>query len=286
MTTPLHEVCRASLPREALPVLAGLRARSSVHVTLDGERAWVSWTEGDEEVLRCVLPVAGVELYVHRDGRWYRFGHHLPSFGAAPGGETQPLDRVLFPAPVLPLPPPTARLQAVPLRLAPDNRPRQASAGAYALNELTAWAEAVPSKRLGALLAARLGGRVLLLGQRLPPLPGGERFWGERMLVPLGYRAEPALPESAIREALGAAEEEMVVVSGAQGAATETSRHSVLSTQYSVLDPPPAVPSHAQPGKPFLQTLPLRAEVEAIPRAAFEPLTRAGLRLALREAAS
>jgi hypothetical protein len=257
MTTPLHEVCRANLPREALPVLAGLRARSSVHVTLDGERAWVSWTEGDEEVLRRVLPVAGVELYVHRDGRWHRFGHHMPAFGAAPGGEAQPLDRVLFPAPVQPLPPPTARLQAMPLRLAPDHRPRRASAGAYGLGELTAWAEAVPSARLGALLAARHGARVLLLGQRLPPLPGGERFWGERVLVPLGNRPEPALPESAIREALGAAEEELLFLRAACGLA----------------------------GAAVAKSQAAEAEVEIIPRAAFEPLTRAGLRLAAREAA-
>jgi hypothetical protein len=269
MTTPLHEVCRASLPREALPLLAGLRARSSVHVTLDAERAWVNWTEGDEEVLRRVLPVAGVELYVHRDGRWHRFGHHLPAFGAAPRGETQPLDRVLFPAPVVPLPPPTARLQAVPLRLAPDNRPRQANAGAYALNELTAWAEAVPSKRLGALLAARQGGRVLLLGTRLPPLPGGERFWGERVLVPLGFRPEPALPESAIREALGTTEEELVLVRGAQ---------SIFQEPASGGRKPPEGSAWHAPRSPGI-------EVEAIPRAAFETLTRAGLRLALREAA-
>jgi hypothetical protein len=219
MTTPLQEVCRASLPRDALPVLAALRARSGVHVTLAGERAWVSWPEGDEEVLRRVLPVSGVELYVHRDGRWHRFGYHLPAFGATSEGEPQPLDRVLYPAPVQPVPPPTSRLQPVALGLAPDHRPRQASAGTYGLGELTAWAEAVPSARLGVLLVACHNGRVLLLGQRLPPLPGGARFWGERVLVPLGHRPEPALPQSAICEALGAGAEELLLIRAACGLA-------------------------------------------------------------------
>src|SRR5690242_6893776 len=106
MTTPLQDVCRAALPRAALSVLAGLRARPGVEVTLEGERAWVSWPAGDDEVLRRVLPVSGVELYVLREGRWHRHGRHLPAFGAAPEGETQALDRILFPAPVRPASPP------------------------------------------------------------------------------------------------------------------------------------------------------------------------------------
>src|SRR5262245_8076983 len=256
MTTRLHEVCRASLPRAALAVLAGLRARSSVHVTLEGERAWVSWPEGDEEVLRRVLPVAGVELYVHRDGRWHRFGHHLPAFGAAPGGEAQPLDRVLFPAPVQPSPPPASRLQAVVLRLAPDHQPRQASAGAYGLGELTAWAEEVPSARLSALRAACHNGRVLLLGRRLPPLPGGERFWGERVVVPLGYRPEPALPESALREALGAAEEELLLVRDPQSVLQGPAGRGRQPPESSGLPPgadAPGSPAFEAPGSPAFE---------------------------------
>jgi hypothetical protein len=262
MLSPLHEVCRASLPREALPALAGLRGRPGVEVTLTGERAWVSWTEGDDAVLRRVLPVAGVELYVPRDGRWHRMGHHLPAFDALAAGESQPLDRVLFPAPVQPLPPLASAYQPVSLRLARDHRPRQASAGAYDLAELTTWAEAVPSARLKTLTAAYSGHRVLLLGERQPPLPGGERFWGERVLVPLGYRPEPALPESALRAALGAAEEELLCLKAACEASS---------------------PPRGEGGK--MEKPQAAVEVEIIPRAAFQPLTRAGLRLAAREVA-
>jgi hypothetical protein len=52
------------------------------------------------------------------------------------------------------------------------------------------------------LQAARFGDAVLLLGERLPPIAEGERFWGQRVLIPLGFRSEPALPESALREVL------------------------------------------------------------------------------------
>jgi hypothetical protein len=245
MTTPLHEVCRASLPREALPALADLRARSGVKVALEGERAWVSWPEGDEEVLRRVLPLSGAELYVRRAGHWHRFGRHLPAFGAEPASEPQALDRVLFPAPVQPLPASAGAMQPVRLRLARDHRPRRATAALCGLAELSAWADTVPTARLEALSGVRRGGQVFLLGDRLPP--GGERFWGEDVLVPLGCQPDPDLPESAVRAALGAAEEELLLVKLAPGNL---------------------------------------AEVEGIPRRALEPLSRAGLRLAQREAGS
>src|SRR5262249_27420647 len=116
---PLHEVCGASIPAAALPALAGVRAGRDIEVTEAQGRAWVRWHAGDEEVLRRLLPVAGVELFVQRGGLWYRHGCHLPAFGVPPKGESRPLDRVLFPAPVVPVPPPNRPPPAVPLRLTP-----------------------------------------------------------------------------------------------------------------------------------------------------------------------
>src|SRR5207302_880885 len=123
-----------------------------------------------------------------------------------------PLHDVLTPAPVRPLPPPVPDLRPVPLALAADDRPRPTTAVAYDLATLGAWADTVPAARLAALRAAHCGGRVLVLGRRLPLLPAGERFWGERVLVPLGYRPEPALPEAAVRAALGLAEDELLLM--------------------------------------------------------------------------
>ena len=46
----------------------------------------------------------------------------------------------------------------------------------------------------------------------LPFMPDGLRFWGTELFVPLGFRAEPDLPASAIRSAAGARPDELAVL--------------------------------------------------------------------------
>jgi hypothetical protein len=237
MATPLDNVCCARLPLAVLPALAALRCRPGVTVRLDGASAWLRWPAGDEGVLRCVQPLAGVELYESRDGVWYRPGRHLPAFEVA-DEDGRPLDRVLFPAPVEPEAPPGLALSPQVIRLARADRLRPASAMHAPLAELARWAETATTAQLAALRAARSGGRVLLLGRPLPALPGGLRLWGKRLLVPLGHRPEPALPESTLLEALGAGPEDLVLLTA--------------------------------------------ESAEVVPWGAFEPLTRAGVRLAVR----
>src|SRR5262249_55019067 len=65
---------------------------------------------------------------------------------------------------------------------------------------------------LTAVRAARCGDRLLLRGDRLPAIPAAERFWGGRVLVPLGFRVEPDLPETAIRAAAGGSLNEMLIL--------------------------------------------------------------------------
>jgi hypothetical protein len=212
MPGPLHEVCCASLPAAALPVLAGLRGRPGVDVALANDRTWVRWQAGDEEVLRRVLPVAGVELYVHQDGRWHRFGRHLPALDFPQGLDYRPLHQVLFPAAVLPVPPRPPELKPHCLTLVPDDRPRRTAALECGLAELARWADALPEVRLASLRAARCRGRVLVLGERLPAVPSGRRYWGELLLVPLGFRTEPGLPAEAIRASLGLTGDDLLVL--------------------------------------------------------------------------
>lgn len=244
MANPFADVCLARLPLSSLAALAVVRALPGAEVRADGAWAWVRWEAGQDAVLRRVLPVAGAELYEAREGKWYRHGAHLPAFDVPDGGNFRPLHQVLFPAPVSPLPGPARRpWQPVRLGLVPEPHPRPARALECTGADLGRWVDRVPSARLKALGAARCGGRILLLGERLPPV-AGERFWGASVLVPLGLRPEPALPEAALREALGAGEDDLLLLRrGADG-----------------------------------------PEVEAVPRSALEPLTRAGLRLALRGA--
>jgi hypothetical protein len=210
MENPLQNVCRGSLPAASLAALAGLRCHPGVTVSFVGDRAWLRWPDGDEEVLRQVLAVSGVELYEHHDGFWHRHGQALPAFDLPAEGEPLPLFRVLVPAPVEAEATPD-RPGPVPLRLVRDDRPRPTSALWCAAPDLGPWADRAPQAELGAVRAARCGDDVLLVGSRLPPLPG-VRLWGGRVLVPLGFRPEPALPDGALREALRVAADEVAVL--------------------------------------------------------------------------
>jgi hypothetical protein len=241
MSGPFADICCARLAGTALAALAEVRAAPGVEVAWVGEQAWVSWPVGDEAVLARLLPIPGVELYGRRDGRWYRHGRRLPAFDFPEGLRYQPLDQVLTPAPFQAVPAPALDLVPVKLELVADDRPRRTTAMECGLAELARWADTVPTARLTSVRAAHFEDRVLLLGSRLPLLSGGERFWGDGILVPLGRRAEPELPESALREALAISNEEILLL---------------------------------RAGQP-----------EVVPRPAFQPLTRPGLRRALsREA--
>jgi hypothetical protein len=232
---PLENVSCARLPLASLPALAGLRCRPGVTVRIEGASAWLRWPVDDEGVRRCVQPLAGAELYEIRDGVWYRPGRHLPAFEVA-DEDGRPLEGALFPAPVEPEPPPVVALSPQVIRLAPADRPRAATVMHTPLAELGRWADTATTAQLAALRAARSGDRVLLLGRPLPALPGGLRLWGERLLVPLGFRPEPAFPESTLLEALGVGPENLVLLTA--------------------------------------------ESAEVVPRGAFEPLTRAAVRLA------
>jgi hypothetical protein len=211
MPTPLDGVCLASFPRDALAALAEVRCEAGVEVAFVGDRAWVRWPVGGD-VLRCLLPVSGAELYELRDGLWYRPGARLPAFDVPAVTSPKPLAHVLTPAPVQPLTPDQALPRPLPLRLVRDARPRTATALCCPLGELARWADGATSAALAAVRAAVSGNVALLLGGRLPPLPGAERFWGERALVPLGFRPEPSWPESALADALGLGDGELALL--------------------------------------------------------------------------
>jgi hypothetical protein len=236
-TSPPPEACCARLPAGALPLLADLRGRGDVRARLDGTTAWVHWPADDREVLLRVLALGGSEVFERRDGLWYRAGRRLPSF-EVPADENQPLAVLLVPAKVQAQ---ESEAAFAPLRVAlvRDDHPRPASALCCPRGDFAAWVERATSRQLVGLQAAWCpAGPVLLLGERLPPLAAGERFWGRLLLLPLGFRADPDLGEDALREALG--------LGGDVGLLTAEG-------------------------------------LEVVPRGAFGPVTRAGVRLAVRQ---
>jgi hypothetical protein len=161
-----------------------------------------------------VLPIGGAILYARRAGRWYQPGRRLPELPAPAGvdGEVVPLSHVLLPGRIDARPPDDLPLEPARLGLARDDTTRPARGLLCSLRALAHWSETAPSARLSRLLAAAEGGRVLLLGEHLPALAGGTRYWGEGVLVPLGYRPDPHLPEQALRRALGILDDELVVL--------------------------------------------------------------------------
>jgi hypothetical protein len=240
MAASLSDICCASFPAKFLAALADVRCVPGVRVALTSERTWLRWDNADERVLRAVLPIPGVKLYVQRDGNWFRHGHHLLALEVLADLVYRPLHEVLTPAPVLPLPPPTWEGRPMGLTLVPDGEPHATTALMCNREALLTWADGVPAARLVELHAAHRGEQVLLLGGRQPLLPVGERFWGERVLVPIGFRLEPRLTEGVVCQALGLIEDQLLL---------------------------------------------MRAEnSEILFRSSFQPLTRAGLRLACLEA--
>src|SRR6476660_5135812 len=103
MTSRWQDVGCASIPVQDLRVLAGLRRRPGIRVSIVGDRAWVCWeleTEPVQQALvECLLPLPGVEIFTRRGGYWYRPGEHLPAFGVpvGAGSEGVPLERIVLP---------------------------------------------------------------------------------------------------------------------------------------------------------------------------------------------
>jgi len=207
----LKEVDCASLPLAGLAALADVRCQRDVRAAVVGDRAWVRWPTGDEQLPLRVLSVPGAELYVERDGRWFRLGSRVPSRGWPAGAVAEPLHFLLSPA----FPEPVAS-QAEPLRrclltLVRDPHPHPAAAMRCDLSALPAWVERATTADIGAISGVRSGDAVVLLGKKLPVLPASRRYWGERVLAPLGHRLEPALPESAVLAALEAEDETLAL---------------------------------------------------------------------------
>lgn len=201
----------ARIPADALPLLGRLRTYASVEVRPEGAHAWVRWDEAGFEILRALLPVERAEFFERADKLWHRCGHSLPAFNLPEEG-FQPLASVLTPAAATLIAPDDETLPRVLLALKRCNQPRPSSAMLCGVNDLAAWADMATQAELNALQAAHSGELVLLLGERLPALTGAERFWGERLLCPLGWAPDPALPESALIEALQLAGNELALL--------------------------------------------------------------------------
>jgi hypothetical protein len=206
----------ARVPAASLAALAALRALPDVRVAVTEESAWVHWRPGNVAARRRVHALPGSVLYERREGLWHRVGERLPCADVPPdaGAGLLPI------ASAIALPPveavlPGASAGAVPgavaLALVPSEEPRPTSGMLVDLAALAALAASATTAQLAALRAARAGPLVLVLGEKIPVVPGGERLHGDRLLAPLGFRVEPALPEAELLLALGLTGELLVL---------------------------------------------------------------------------
>ncbi|MCE9560703.1 MAG: hypothetical protein K8U57_01485 [Planctomycetes bacterium] len=213
-----REVVAARIPATCLDALGPVRNVDGVRIHPVGETAWVCWPVGRADVVRCLLPVPGVVLFQRRRGAWFKFGSRLPSSDVPPDGEGHPLTAMLVPAKFGAAAPPTALLVPKVVSVQRGGEPKPASALVCTVRELQKWADVATTAELAAVRAVRSGERVVLMGSRLPAVPGAVRFWGKDVLVPVGFRPDPELSAVALRLACGVAENELLLLdeSGAE----------------------------------------------------------------------
>jgi hypothetical protein len=237
---PWKEVSAARIPVVHLVALSPLRNRPNIRINLQKDTAWVRWSADGGDLIRCLLPVPGVEFFTCRSGTWFRFRSLLPTTETPPEGNGISVAAVLVPSSIEPVQPDTIVLTPVQLSVVRCSEPRPTSALVCSIQDLQKWADMATTAEISMVKGARADGIAILLGSHLPSIFRATRYWGDEVFVPIGFRPEPDLPAAALRMVVGTEADELV----------------------------------------FLDD----EGVRVVPRKAFEPLTRAGIRLALRSA--
>jgi hypothetical protein len=212
MSQSLTDLEWARLPGTALSRLAALRCTDGVEAALRDRELWIRWPRGDDAIARSLLALPGCRLYGRRDSRWHAWGQALPAFDVPETLPFRPLAQIIFPAPVQPLGPERFECTSMPITLVADDMIRPTRAMECRLDVILAWAENTPTAALSRLQAVRERDRLFVLGRRLPWLEPAQRFWGQKVLVPIGYRPAPALGEADLRRAAGVADAELLII--------------------------------------------------------------------------
>jgi hypothetical protein len=173
--------------------------------------------------------IPGVQFFAERQDRWYPQRSRLPAYDLPATAPSTPLDQVLLPADLNTRLPTSGPVEALPVRLVREVRYQPTRALLCTLAVLERWADQALSAQIERLEGAHMESEVLLLGESLPHLLGNRRFWGDRLLLPVGSRVEPAVGDDALLEAWGATAGELVLFDGARAEIVPTSALMPLS---------------------------------------------------------
>ena len=214
MNLSVSRIARARIPLFALPLLARLRCHPGIRISFHGGHVWLQWPSEDDSVAEQLIPIGGVQFFAERHGKWYSTGSRLPAYDLPATEPSSPLDQILLPPSEERQPPVAGTIEPIQIRLVADAQPRPTSVLLCSLAALAKWADRVPSAQIEQIRGAISESRVLLAGTNLPFLAGNQRFWGQRVLVPLGARCEPVVSETHLLEAWGVNADEWVLFDG------------------------------------------------------------------------
>ncbi len=195
MNGSLRECSRARIPIRALPWLAPLRLRQDIRIQLTDSYVWVDWRAHEDEIVQHLLGILDVCFFNERAGLWSEHGSRLPARHMPKIDPKLLLNQVLLPETLPDGVVPVAQIERLPLRLVADDQIHPTTAVVCSLASLVAWAEVAPTFAIERFRGVWSGTRALIVGDNPPRFADDRRYWGRRLLIPLGYRVEPALKE-------------------------------------------------------------------------------------------
>lgn len=201
----------AAIAIEDAASVDALRLSPAVRAMICNDRLWLRGEVMTEAIELALRKAPGAGRFDLVEGDLLRPVGARVSRGRLPDGEWMPLSHVLqFGPQTAALP--GQRSSPVTLRLVRRAIEQPANALLTTLETWTEWAALAPEVRLKRLtFAADCGGRVIVRGTPLPPLPGTPLVEDQGVTVPCGYAWEPAVSSATVRSLLGLTETSMAL---------------------------------------------------------------------------
>jgi hypothetical protein len=189
-----------------------LRLHADIRACAVNDEIWIRGDRCDAAMDRVLLRLAPRARYqIQQDGTLIPFGCLLPT-AQLPAAEWKPIGEFLA------VQQPVAALSGAvgtrtPLQLLRDGREREATLLLASMQDWAGYVQTAPMVRLRALRFAATFDQVLIWGQPLPPLAGCRCFEDGGIIVPCGFRWEPAIDAASVRGVLGLHEDDLAMFS-------------------------------------------------------------------------